>query len=63
LMRGEKYTKFLKEHEKQKKERSKKKKRLVLYQERVEKRERESIDLFDDDDPRARLKRERISPS
>ena len=39
-----------------------KKKRLVLYQERVEKRERESIDLFDDD-PRARLKRERISPS
>ena len=42
LMRGEKYTKFLKEHEKQKKERSKKKKRLVLYQERVEKeRERE----------------------
>ena len=40
-----------------------KKKRLVLYQERVEKRERESIDLFDDDDPRARLKRERISPS
>jgi len=40
-----------------------KKKRLVLNQERVEKRERESIDLFDDDDPRARLKRERISPS
>ena len=40
-----------------------KKKRVVLYQERVEKRERESIDLFDDDDPRARLKRERISPS
>jgi hypothetical protein len=36
---------------------------LVLYQERVEKRERESIDLSDDDDPRARLKRERISPS
>ena len=40
-----------------------KKKRLVLYQERVERRERESIDLSDDDDPRARLKRERISPS
>ena len=39
------------------------KKRLVLNQERVEKRERESIDLFDDDDPRARLKRERILPS
>ena len=45
-----------------------KKKGLGLYdeergEERVEKRERESIYLFDVDDPRARLKRERISPS